>query len=390
MGKKNRKNKQKSSTGSSAARGFDFGFLQRVMYANTSSVDLNNHMRTANVVGCAYGFDRAEGYPTPIPSLTFVGEVEGELRAAAKCLESWGCAEDGDSVDIDIVLKNDGGYLLAMQPNYARMMIRVVKDSALVEMLFSGATWIKTMDTTNPTLFEWKDYLKSKIAPIKVGFATAKFVGGVPQFNTIKPLEGALSFVKFGLTIQTEDENPDHWFFDIVRHTKRKGGPSGPRKGTPKDVAAARVNVINSAFPVSRTRIRRQGLTEKVEALASTPISKSQVEQAAINILLSREWTESQDHYVGIADLDAEWWQRVGRRVEIAEPPDTISGPRSMRRPPCANPRELAISGSAAILRRDCLVRRLIRNGARMRSNSCCRLSIQWSFWARFRVPLNC
>ncbi|CAM3303243.1 hypothetical protein [Thalassospira profundimaris] len=324
--KRNRKKKQKSLSRSSAARGFDFGFLQRVMYASTSSVDLNNHMTTANVVGCAYGFDRAGGYPAPIPRLTFVAELEGELRAATKCLESWGCADDGDSVDIDIVLKNDGGYLLGMQPNYARMMMRMVKDSALVEPIFSGATWIKSIDTTNPMLFEWKDNLKSKIAPIKVGFATAKFVAGVPQFDTIKPLEGALSFVKFGLTIQTEEENPDHWFFDIVRHTKRKSGPFGPRKGTPKDVAAARANVINSAFPVSRTRIHRQGLTEKIEALTSTPISKSQVEQAAINILLSREWTDSQDHYVGVANLDEEWWKRVGHRVEIAEPPDTISG----------------------------------------------------------------
>lgn len=324
--KRNRKKKQKSLSRSSAARGFDFGFLQRVMYASTSSFDLNNHMTTANVIGCAYGFDRAEGYPTLMPSLTFVAEVEDELRAAVKCLESWGCGEDGDSVDIDIVLKNDGGYLVGIQPNVDRMMIRMAKDSALVEILFSGATWIKTIDTTNPALLEWKEYLKSKIAPIKVGFATAKFVGGVPQFDTIEPLEDAPSFVKFGLTVQTEDENPDHWFFDIVRDTKQKSGPSGPRKGTPKDVAAKRVNVINSAFPVTRTRIHRHGLTEKIEALTSTPISKSQVEQAAINILLSREWTDSQDHYVGVANLDEEWWQRVGRRVEIAEPPDTIGG----------------------------------------------------------------
>ena len=68
-----------------------------------------------------------------------------------------------------------------------------------------------------------------------------------------------------------------------------------------------------------------QALIKQVAALASTPVSDSQIEQAAINVILSREWAGGRDHYAGIANLDTEWWERVGRRVEIAGTPDTIS-----------------------------------------------------------------
>jgi hypothetical protein len=148
------------------------------MYAHESSLELNCHMIAANVVGCAYGFDHPNRYPGHIPCLTFIGEKPDELLAASRCLESWGCAVDGDCVDINIVLKTDGGYLIAVQPNWKRTINRVVKDDALVDLFASGATWIKTIDTTNPVLREWKAYLRSKVAPIEVGFATAKFVDG--------------------------------------------------------------------------------------------------------------------------------------------------------------------------------------------------------------------
>jgi hypothetical protein len=190
----------------SSSQGFDFGFLPRVMHIGTSSVDLTSHMVKGRVIACAYGFQGVDGYPSPIPSLTFVGQVASEMLAASKCLEYWGCAEDGDAADINIILKNDGGYLVGIQPNYPRMMHRVFKDSALIDMMFSGGTWIKTLDSTNPILFDWKDYLKSKLAPIAIGFATANVVNGLPRVDTITALEGSLSFIKFGVTIQSEAE----------------------------------------------------------------------------------------------------------------------------------------------------------------------------------------
>jgi hypothetical protein len=111
-----------------------------------------------------------------------------------------------------------------------------------------------------------------------------------------------------------------------VNRKNRKRVPRVEAKESkPTQVAAARTRVIDSAFPVSRTRIRRNKLFEQVEALVDVPITGSQIEQAAINVMLSREWTDNWDHYKGIAKLDDEWWKLVGRRVEVAGMPDTIS-----------------------------------------------------------------
>ncbi len=318
MSKKNSK-KRKSASKILNEQGFEFGFLPQAMYADNTSIELNDHMIKAKVVGCAYGFDIQDDNSVELPCLTFIGENPSELVAASKCLELWGCKEDGDSVDINIVLKNDGGYLIGMQPNWPRTINRVLKDDALVDLVFAGATWIKTIDTANPMLREWKDYLKSKIAPIKINFATVDFANGMPKFDTIRSIPNTLSFIKFGVTIETEEEKPDHWFFDIVRKSNKKPNRQrGPNKKTPRDVSAARAKVIDSAFPISRVRIRRIRLIEKVSTLTNITLTQSQLEQAAINLTLSREWTGGHDHYLGIDNLQTQWWERVGHRIETA------------------------------------------------------------------------
>jgi hypothetical protein len=326
VSKKRRKTKNRPARAKPAEQGFEFGFVPRAMYTDSSSLELSRHMTNANVVGCAYGYDRVRGHPGYVPCLTFVGERAEELLAASACLASWGCAEDGDAVDIEIILKSDGGYLISMQPNWPRTLNRVVRDDALIDLLAAGATWIKTIYSTNPALREWKEYLRSKIAPIKVGFAIAKFVDGLPRFDNIEAVPGALSFVKFGITIETEEEKPDHRLLAVVKGDgRRRPQPHGREKWSPKNVAAARSNVIDSAFPISRVRIRRALLTDRVSALADASLDRSQVEQAAINLGLSQEWTAGRNFYVGVEKLETEWWDRIRCRVEIAGMDDPLS-----------------------------------------------------------------
>lgn len=323
--KKNRNRKVRNRPAAGPGSGFDFGHLPRALFASTSSFDLNTHLTAARVNGCAYGYDEVEGYPTDIPCLTLVGEDEEELLKASKCLESWGCLEDGDAVDLEILLKNDGGYLLGLQPNYKKMSVRMLRDRSLVQAIFTGATWIKTLDTTNPMLLDWRDYLRSKLAPIKIMFATAKSVNRIPQMDTFQLVPEAITFVKFDVRITSQEEEPEHWFLKIVGGSAQRLKGRGPVKDTPNDVAVARKRIIDTAFPVSRARIRRAGLADQVRALANnSEITASQVEQAAINLMLSREWTGA-DHYVGIDDLEREWRARVGKRVEVCRDPDKLA-----------------------------------------------------------------
>lgn len=326
MGKRRRK-KTANKLPPKIGRGFDFGHLPRAMFASTSSFEFNNQMIAASVSGCAYGYDTVEGYPFPMPCLTLLGENKGPLLEASKILEYWGCREDGDSVDMTIVLKNDGGYLLGMQPSYRRMVNKSRKDAALVDTLFAGATWIKTMDSTNDALREWMDYRKSKLSPVKVLLATVESKKKIPRPETIRLVPDAISFVKFDLEILTEAENPKHWFFDIVRHRKVKGS-KGPPQSTPAAVASARCRVIDSVFPVSRQRIRRANLLTKVQGMTNAEnLTPSQIEQAAINVVLSQEWADGRDHYQGLEGLDEKWWELARKRVEVCgttDPFETI------------------------------------------------------------------
>ncbi|TBE77233.1 hypothetical protein ELH01_08230 [Rhizobium ruizarguesonis] len=279
-------------------------------------------MVEAKVFACAYGYDTVAGYPVPLPALTIVGEKVDKLLAASEILREWGCGDDGDAVDIEIVLRRDGSYLLGMQPNLRRGMYRMSKDQDLQDVIFFGGTWIKKIVATNPILVQWKDATRARLSPVLISLATAQSKFGIPQIETVKRVPGALTFVKFDLRIASEEESPDHLLIDMVDDRKRSLGK--PRVAKPREIAQRRQRVIDSAFPVSRDRVRRLDLHERlVDHLKVDQITAAQVAQAAINVQLSREWS-GLDHYP-IDDFSTEaWWDRTLERVEITTLPNLM------------------------------------------------------------------
>ncbi|CDZ68001.1 Hypothetical protein NGAL_HAMBI2605_62840 [Neorhizobium galegae bv. orientalis] len=322
MGKHKRRDRTTTTHSSVNARGFEFGNLRRSLFAYTSSIEFNSHMIEAKVFACAYGYDKVAGYPVPVPALTIVGEKAERLLAASEILKEWGCGDDGDAVDVEIVLRRDGSYLFGMQPNLRRGMDRMSKDQDLQDVIFFGGTWIKKIDSTNPILLEWKDATRSRISPVLISLATAHAKFGIPQIDTIKRVPGTLDIVKFDLKIASEDENPDHALINIVDDRKRSQGR--PKVATPREIAKRRQRVIDSAFPVSRDRVRRLNLHHRlVDHIKVDQITVAQATQAAINVQLSREWC-GLDHYP-IEDFSAEgWWDRTLDRVEMTTVPNLI------------------------------------------------------------------
>ncbi|MCV9960293.1 hypothetical protein OIU34_00120 [Pararhizobium sp. BT-229] len=318
--------------------------MQRNLFASTSSIEFNNLMMAASVIGCAYGYDKTVGYPAPIANLSIIGENADRLAAASEILRDWGCDEDGDAVGLEIVLRRDGTYLLGMGPDQRRLVNRMSKDQDLFDLLFMGTTWIKKMDTTNPLLLEWKELFANKLMPVQISFATANTLHGIPQRHTLRDVPGALRFIKFETKITTEEEAPDHMFIEVV--DRRKGRSTGPKDAKGSDIAVRRQRVINSAFPISRERIRRHRLYEKiVDLLGDEEISIGQVTQAAINLELSREWS-GQDHYPNAEDVGDKWWERVSQRVELTSLPNAFE---EMEIPAIARQLELDVE---AVIRR--------------------------------------
>lgn len=322
MGKRRHQRKANTEKSSLKARGFEFGHLIKSLFAQLSSIEFNQHMVDAKVFACAYGYETVAGYPGPLPALTIVGEKADKLLAASEVLKEWGCEDDGDAVDIEIVLRRDGRYLFGMQPNLRRGMYRMSRDNDLQDVIFYGATWIKKIDSTNPILLQWKDDTRSKLSPVLISLATAQSKLGIPQIDTIKRVPGALTFVKFDLKIASEEENPNHLLLDIV--DGRKPSLGKPKIAKAQEIAQRRQRVIDSAFPVSRDRVRRMKLHERlVDHLKIDDVTIAQVTQAAINVQLSREWC-GLDHYP-MEDFSAKaWWDRTFLRVEITTLPDTM------------------------------------------------------------------
>jgi hypothetical protein len=88
-----------------------------------------------------------------------------------------------------------------------------------------------------------------------------------------------------------------------------------------------RRKTIDLAFPVSRQRVQRAKLVELVRSLPGfESVGKDQVEQAAINLVLSTEVAEGRFHFVGRGpDLHRSVWDHIFVRIETVQNDNTIA-----------------------------------------------------------------
>jgi len=318
MGKKRKKQARSLAP---AGHGFDFG--ERPVVAAMTDTSFNQALIDGKVIGCAYGFSPIPGFSNMIPLLTFVGTNAERLRDAFEQFRAWGCEDDGDVVDIHLLLNNDGTYRAWLGPETRRLLFRCIPQADLFDPLVFNLSWIKEMDTTNPFLFELKEYLSGKITPVAISAAT------IPTDKTLAPsnlieIPDLPAFVKFDLRILHETDCPDDARF------KPLNGVPQPRshQTSPKDQAEARERLFDVAFPVLRERVRRSGLYEdlrKQELL--NDVREVQVVQAIANLILSDELNPGDRHYLQLAgDRSQQIWEHLRNRREWADGNDPVPG----------------------------------------------------------------
>ena len=301
----------------SAARGFDFG--ERQAAAATPSADFNHSLRQAKVFGCAYGFGSSPGFEGQLPCITLIGETAEGFQAASSQFSVWGSQTDGDVVAVSLLLRTDGSYEVWVGPEPRRAMYRLLPQVELCGPLFLGYSWIKKFDTTNPLVLKLKAYRRASVSPVLFGFAIADPMAFAPE--RLKPLEGVPPLLKFELEIVDQREDPDDPRFRV-----RNGGepPSlGPAAASAnaRGYPDRRREVFDVAFPVSRERVRRSCLVERVRAITGfDSVSEDQVVQAAVNLMLSNEIMPGSRHYRGLGpDAPRRIWEHVFRWVELAD-----------------------------------------------------------------------
>lgn len=283
-----------------------------------SDVEFNQALIDAGVFCCAYGHRQVKGFPAPIPSLTLVGENRAAFERAFEHFAHWGCVEDGDSVDIHMMLKLNGTYEMWIGPEIERSTYRMVPQAELYRPLMFNVSWVKSFDSTQPVVRNLKRYCESPISPVAVTAAL-----GNPRrlnVNRIDPIDGLPRLVKFELQIIDEGEaGADPRFHPRNEHPKPNREALGDPL-SPAEYCRRRKRTIDIAFPVSRERVRRSGLLNRVRELPTfAHVSDTQVVQAAINLMLSAELSPGDRHYSQIAKgLSKKIWDHIASRFETA------------------------------------------------------------------------
>jgi len=286
-----------------------------------SDIDFNQALRDAKVIGCAYGFCSVPGMPQPIPLITLVGSNREAFARAYKHFAHWGCEEDGDVVDVDLLLRSDGSYDLWIGPEVRRMLYRTIPKADLFEVMSLNLSWIKHIDTTHQMVRDLKKHCESGLRAIAIGAAL-----GDPSNRRSTDLRDVAEWkniVKFGLQIIDESEHPDDRRFHIAvkQRSPKKDKMRAGQHATPAEICQRRTKTLDIAFPVSRERVRRSGLASEVRALPGfRDVTETQVTQAAINLMLSDELVPSDHHYVRIGgDYRKKVWTRIAAHSEQAD-----------------------------------------------------------------------
>lgn len=298
-------------------KGFDLGDQMKVM--GISDLDFNQALSKAGVYGCAYGHQQLPGFPVPVAFLALVGEDRREFEKAFQHFARWGCEQDGDVVDIHMMLKLDGTYEMWIGPEIERAMYRTVPQAELCRPMMFNVSYVKPFDSTHRFVDDLKRYCESAISPVVLTAA----IGNRTELdiNKLEDIADLPRLVKFDLKIIDQRKNAND-----PRFLARKGGASlnhahANPSLSPSEYCVLRRRTLDVAFPVSRERVRRSGTLDRVRALPGfTQVTESQVIQAAVNLMLSSEITSGDRHYTQITkDLPKRIWDHISSRCEIAD-----------------------------------------------------------------------
>jgi len=317
---KRKKTRTKAKARPSAAahrnRGFDLGDQVRVMAV--SDIEFNQALRDAGVFGCAYGLERLEGMPQPVPAITLIGERSAGFIKAFEHFERWGCLEDGDAVDVQMLLKTDGTYELWIGPEIQRTLYRTIPSADLYQAMAFNVSWVKRFDSTHNMLRDLKHHCESGLRPVAIMAAIGD--PGNLSGRQLRPLKEWTGFVKFQLRIVDQQDAPSDPRF-APRDTSVARGPVGDDELSPAEICRRRNRTLDIAFPVSRERVRRSELIGRVRALPGySEVSEVQVTQAAINLMLSDRLVSGDRHYSRLSgNTSQKIWHGVADFSEVAD-----------------------------------------------------------------------
>ena len=286
-------------------KGFDFG--TPLNYLSVPNIEWANQITQSQVVGCAYGWQKIPELGAHIPSISLIARSAALIRSAFEEFDRWTKGSDDDAVEMNIVLLKNGGYLLGISREPSRALA-LSPVPAFFDAVHLVQSWIKTIDTTNKTLLDLREYCRALIAPVAVGPVLMPPLMIVPDARVpMRSVEGVRPLVKFQLDFGDEDQEdlpPTAKMMLQVHRSSKDGGRHAdqPAERTPSMWGAKRSNVLREMFPLSVFRSKRRGLPELVRGqLRTVKVADWQIEQAVCNLVMSKVIGSTGGHYNGIS-----------------------------------------------------------------------------------------
>ena len=323
--KKRGKRTARASAQRTGPKGFDYGCIPHIMAL--ASCEFEGHLRAAVVDGVAYSGVWSEAVNQNVPVISLVAQRGGELVKAFEEFNAWSQMTDPDSVEVTFVFRKNGGYVLAISPDFSRLQRRCLGFDRAHRVLVFAPTWIKPVDSVHPLLLRIRKYSSAPIAPYLfdgvtyVGPRSVLTPSSLPDISVISGLQPLL---KFEITfIDEEDVTPNSqaWIALMTPSRRLPKSPMGPPKPAPDDIAKQRVKTLAHHFPVTLERIRRSlFVPQLLLGLAARSVRPWQIEQALCNLVLSAEIGRGA-HFGGLSagKVESAIIQAIGSRYELAD-----------------------------------------------------------------------
>ena len=331
--RKKRKRRQEGTSwkrsSSPTPLGVDFGCFP----ANTAVTfpEFANHLGEASIVAVAYGSEWSEVLGAEVPTMSLVAERPEPLREAFKIFAAWADAADGDAVELTVVLKESGGFLLGISPEYGRLARRCVGfDRTTVSPIALLPAWCKPIETAHRFLTQLRSYAEKPIAPFLFGGATLSglLIHSDPDVPQVAAVPGLTSILKFEVTFADESDIKPGGMGEWLLKTASLANESSETRSSPPtsrtivDIGTERVRVLRTHFPVTLERLHRSGRLQYLRTVVApdTDVGLWQLEQAYCNLVLSAGsgWDI---HYRRLRPRDARRriLHAIGERFEIAD-----------------------------------------------------------------------
>ena len=277
-----------------------------------------------------YGHDWSEALDASIPSVSLIADRPEPLRRAFSIFSAWSDQADGDAVELTVVFRECGGYVLGISSEYDRLARRCVGfDRTTVSPLAFVPMWSKPIDTTHRFLAQFRAYAQRPVAPFLFGGVARSGIltAADPSQPPVTPIPGLTPILKFEIDLLDESDVHAGSIGDALLRTASSRTPAAehapgpPAERSPLDIGVERARVLRTHFPVTLERLRRSGtLHDLLDAIgADVAVAPWQVEQACSNLALSShsKWGA---HYLRLRTENAlrKIAQAISERYECA------------------------------------------------------------------------